>query len=839
MKDQKIKFCGGIGQFHTNETGAINPKPYLKIDINSVLSLIDSPQQVDKSQGQWLIPSIYPSRSFKEQEQHGKYHMLWVDLDENPPAPSVLAGILKDTLDDCDLEIYSSKSATPDNKKCRGLIPLSGWLDYADWTMAQQILNDKLHTLGIVPDRASERAAQLCYLPNRGAFYESSSKRNGRFFNPLLTWGEDIAAKQAELEAKQAELEAARSAAKARREALSLTDCPNIYEAFNRAFTPQDWLTNYGYDQRGNNFRHPNSKSGNHSASVRRDDNGILRVNTLSPADPLYSTEGAHDAFSVFCTLFHNGDRNAALKEAGDNLLSIGSVSFNKALQIQYAKDREAIRQQARASEAVNYGAANDSGAIPDDFGHEKVTAHNEKIQQRKERAEQAKAGVKAKWELELERHVEKWNQTNASVILGGRHKIMRFIPAAATPTGRDSYEFVSRHELNLAYANTSIKTGEKELKSGVKDIFKTHVMAWAEDYRSRSYRGGVVFLPGKKTPDDYFNTWQGFAVEPEKGDWSLIQDHIENVICDNDPELIEYFYNWVAFTFQRPDEQAGAALVCRGGKGSGKGTIGSFLMNIWGAHAMHISSSKHLTGNFNGHLADTCFLFSDEATFAGDKQGEGVLKAMITEHVITVERKGIDAIQQPNYLKVFMATNHDWAVPATRDERRYCVFDVSPARTGDKPYFDALHKAKQSKTVQAAFLFDMLARDISDFHTGQIPDTIGLRAQRMESLSSAGKWLVDSLSNGFFDRGTGLDVDDVWNPEPKAKELFDSYAYWCNSQKVGEYSRLTQTGLGSYLADIGFPTIKRSVIYRTMGALDEAIEKFEAHEKVKIPTVP
>ena len=70
--------------------------------------------------------------------------------------------------------------------------------------------------------------------------------------------------------------------------------------------------------------------------------------------------------------------------------------------------------------------------------------------------------------------------------------------------------------------------------------------------------------------------------------------------------------------------------------------------------------------------------MFADEAFFSGDKQGEQVLKAVITEPKIVIERKGIDAELQDNYLKVFMSTNSDWAVPATKDERRYCVCDVS-----------------------------------------------------------------------------------------------------------------------------------------------------------------
>ena len=100
-------------------------------------------------------------------------------------------------------------------------------------------------------------------------------------------------------------------------------------------------MTSKGYDQEGETFRHPNSESGSFSATVRLDDKGVLRVHTLSTSDPLYSNgKGAHDAFSVYTELEHGGDRKVAILEAGNNLLTIGGMSFNKAYQIEHEKKK-------------------------------------------------------------------------------------------------------------------------------------------------------------------------------------------------------------------------------------------------------------------------------------------------------------------------------------------------------------------------------------------------------------------------------------------------------------------------------------------------------------------
>lgn len=442
----------------------------------------------------------------------------------------------------------------------------------------------------------------------------------------------------------------------------------------------------------------------------------------------------------------------------------------------------------------------------------------------------------KPDYKEKLAAHVERFNKNHAQVLIGGKHRIMRTIPAVASTNGRVSYEFLSQEALAGVHQNTLIQTGFN--KAG-DPIYKDHVTAWAKHFNSRTYTGGVIFKPNGKLPKNYFNTWQGFTVTPKANSvlWASIKYHIDEVLCCGNPELIEYFYNWVAYTFQHPDKPAGAALVVRGGKGSGKGTLGHFLAKLWGVHALHISNAKHLTGNFNGHLNDVCFFFADEAYFSGDKQHEGVLKALITELVLIIERKGIDAVQQPNYLKVFMATNSDWAVPASKDERRYCVFDISSERVGDKDYFDYLHRDCNNKDVQAAFLFDMLNRDISNFHTGDIPDTDGLKEQRMQSLGSMGKWLVDSLNGGYFasDDNTACE----WIELATAKGLNKSYVFWCDNQRIGEHNRFNETALGKYLGNIGFEKKKISVNHWQLGAIEDAIRKFEAFERVKIATIP
>lgn len=444
-------------------------------------------------------------------------------------------------------------------------------------------------------------------------------------------------------------------------------------------------------------------------------------------------------------------------------------------------------------------------------------------------------------WREDLQNHVDNFNETMAQVFVGGKHKIMRTMPAAMSITNRQTYEFIDQFQMKLMFQNKLIKVGEKQLSKGMtEDIMKNVIQAWAEHLDARSYPTGMMFQPKGDVPDGCFNTWQGFSVESIENEELLdkIKYHIESIVCGDNEELIEYFYNWCAFTIQNPEIPVGAALVLRGEKGTGKGVMGHFLASIWGTHSLHIASSKLLVGQFNGHLADRCFLFADEAFFSGDKIGENNLKALITEPTINIERKGIDVTTTPNYLKVFMATNKEFAVPATKDERRFGVYDVSSKMRGNTKYFEELRLSTKSLAVRSAFLYAMQHRDITQFHPGQIPDSVGLQDQRAYNLCSAGHWMMDCLTEGCFGYDNdALDRTSVWNPEHSLKYLKDSYDDWCRTNKTGTHDLLTGAELSKYLRTrfkAKLVSIKRhSGIW--FGPLDAARTTFEEYEKVKI----
>ena len=433
-------------------------------------------------------------------------------------------------------------------------------------------------------------------------------------------------------------------------------------------------------------------------------------------------------------------------------------------------------------------------------------------------------------WWTLLDEHVAEMNKTHASVVMGGKHRIVR--------VGVDGeYEFFARKELELLHDSMpSVQVGTKEVKGEIKPVMDNPLRAWAMHTGATCYSGGVKFMPLSKTctglAPNILNLWRGFAVDPVDDPEATrrVHAHIHEVLCGHDGALYAYLLNWIAHSIQRPQLPGGSIVAFRGEEGSGKGVIASFVQAIWGRHGIRIGDSKRMLGNFNAHLGNACFVFADEAFFAGDKAGEKVLKGLVTEDTNQIERKGFDVETRPNFLKIWMATNSDYVVPVFGKGRRICVFDVTDNKIGDRAYFKELASDCKSVHVQAAFLHEMLGRDITGFHTGEIPETMGLRSQRYDTLTSAGQWLAKSLIDG--------EIGPLgWCEVMANKIVYDHYKRYCETHRFNHYDTMSAVGLGRYLAKMYAGKAEGADRHRVrvFGELEAARAAFEKYHVLNL----
>ena len=379
--------------------------------------------------------------------------------------------------------------------------------------------------------------------------------------------------------------------------------------------------------------------------------------------------------------------------------------------------------------------------------------------------------------------------------------KALIYAPEFDSIMKRRIYSRMAFRDFQALFMNRMIEVGVN--KSG-DPVRKSAASVWLAHPDRRQFVGGVVFDPSNSNRrNDVFNLWTGFAVEPKGGNWSLMRRHIEDVICSGDPDHIRYLMGWLARMVQRPAEQGEVAVVMKGGEGTGKGFVARAFKHILGTHGLAISNSKHLVGNFNGHLRDVVFLFADEAFFAGDKAAIGSLKSLITEPYLTIEAKHANAVQMPNYLHVMMASNEEWVVPASQDARRFFVLEVPGTRKNDHAYFAKINAQMETGGYEA-MLFDLLNMDLSEFNVRAVPSTEGLQTQRKLSLPIPELWWKDCLERGYVFRSRiGLeDVFGKWIEEASTDLLLASYLEFADNRR--ERHPMSRETLGTFMTRMG-----------------------------------
>jgi hypothetical protein len=468
-------------------------------------------------------------------------------------------------------------------------------------------------------------------------------------------------------------------------------------------------------------------------------------------------------------------------------------------------------------------------------------------------------------WEIKLEKTIAKLNKTYAVVPIGGKTFVLKQF--TDPDTGRIAYQYINKRDFEMLYSNQKIQIGVKT-NSEATPITKTVGEAWLQHPNRRQFLDGIVFEPSTYANGvekratiygDKLNQWHGYPIKPKQGaTWQLLDLHLRLIVCQGDDECYQYLLNWIARGLQYPNLNGQVAVVLKGEKGCGKGLALNFLKSLYGQHGVQINNTRHLTGNFNAHFADCCFLYADEVFFAGDKQGENVLKGLVTEPTLMVERKGIDTESITNRLKIVMSSNNDWIVPASSDERRYFVVEVASEYRNKKTYFDPLRAELDNPDTKAAFLFDMLRRDISQFDVHNVPETDALKHQRAQSLDSFGKFWIDVLERGYIYQSQHNTLElNQWIPEPATDLIRAGYTQWCNTQKIGQFGILTSEQIGKHLAKWGHERKQKrtpliigethtgdllksgsSPRYYRLGSLDDAIKSFCDAEKIQLPEI-
>ena len=377
----------------------------------------------------------------------------------------------------------------------------------------------------------------------------------------------------------------------------------------------------------------------------------------------------------------------------------------------------------------------------------------------------------------------------------GGQVKVVRYQDEQLKPVEMDFFSFEAfrqwtSHQKVMVPSYVKDEEIFNEVQAG------EYWLAKHCDQRQR-YRQIGCFPEGAGS--GVWNTWRGFGVEAKRGSWRRMRRHIWKVLARKDKALFRYIMRWCAWMVQNPHRRAEVVLVLRGEKGSGKGTLGVVLATMTAPHSWHVSDPNQFLGRFNEHLRDTVFLFADEAFWAGDVKAEGQLKRIVTEPTLTIEGKFKPLGAARNMLHILIASNADWVVPVSGQERRYVVVDVSDAQVGDRGYFRALY-AELDSGGREAMLWDLEHMQLGSWHPREVVVTDAMLEQKLHSESNPEAVVRQLLRDGVLPNGS-------WPLEPNEAHKD------CVADKVSckpGMERHVQTKLGSIMKRLGAKSQRR-----------------------------
>lgn len=384
---------------------------------------------------------------------------------------------------------------------------------------------------------------------------------------------------------------------------------------------------------------------------------------------------------------------------------------------------------------------------------------------------------------------IERMNKRFSLVMVGGKAKILTHLRANERGhAGQPLYNLSDINSWSTLIANRkTLFTPKPEEGGKAKHILDSKL--WLAHENRSTYSNGLGLYPSNDAPNGCFNSWQGFAVEPKEGDCSLFLSHVLNIICEGDVNLNNWVLDWLADMMQDAGNPKGCALVMKGEEGAGKGFLANLMGDLLASNYLHLTDEKHLTGNFNSHMANSVLLFADEITWGGNRQGSGKLKGLVTERNLLTERKGVDAVMGRSCIHVIVASNGEWVIPAGTNSRRWVVVNVSNKVTNNSTYFDALDYEVNNGGKEAILHFLLNRKITVNLRTAIVTEALIEQQALSQDIPSPASWwssrvLAESFNTIDISGDETKDITNTWAKIVKKADFYEEYELWCIQRK-------------------------------------------------------
>lgn len=318
----------------SRDTRRHDGRDYDTTDFSDIKKRCANPAAVEKQDAPAFIPSSYIghlARSHEEQRQRGQFHAMVIDIDTGAHQIDFVQACVQRIIGDKTVIIYSSSSATVDNPKWRGVIPIRYPIAGADYKDVQEALFDLLGEQGLQADRAMARTGQPVYLPNvppsrrdengEPLFYQYSiSGSSGLQCLPDAIVARAASNKAQRLEAERVAKQAALERAEKNRKLREASGGPSVIETFLAEHDLTTIVLEHGWLPRGGDwFAFPFSQSKGRSVLLM-DQRAVSFTSSDAGRIGKITDNGwtTYDAWDVYVACVHGNNLKMALRAYGE-----------------------------------------------------------------------------------------------------------------------------------------------------------------------------------------------------------------------------------------------------------------------------------------------------------------------------------------------------------------------------------------------------------------------------------------------------------------------------------------------------------------------------------------
>ena len=335
---------------------------------------------------------------------------------------------------------------------------------------------------------------------------------------------------------------------------------------------------------------------------------------------------------------------------------------------------------------------------------------------------------------------IDHFNKDHAHGYVGGKYRIIREIPDPITKA--EKIELTLKDDFVSYNANYRVKSGEGT---------KPASTIWLNSNKSRKFET-VTFDPKQEVPDNVYNLFKGLNfVQPIKGNLDPFLKFVENDVCGGRTDLFKWVMRWFQNIIREPWNKNRIALVLYSSQGCGKGFMINHFSKLFMPYYIHLQKSKQLTDTFNACLSGRLLVFADEAMIT-KKESADRMKGLITEDTILITHKGVNGYDEPSFMNIVIATNHNHAIFADRSDRRYTVIKLTENHMQDRVFFKKLNNFMINEGGLNALCYHLLKEDDYAGVDSRVHfDTDELREQKRNSMGSIKDFWSYILERGYI----------------------------------------------------------------------------------------